>query len=105
MEKPLSRLPQGGEAKIPTNQALTWKIVTAINQPAPFPFGKGGGIGPNGHADYKTSESKSVVRESVTKSVYLEPVMHLGKAPKFWSKISQKSRWKLQNSQKTSYFA
>jgi len=34
---PLSRLPQGGEAKTSSNKTLTWKIVTAITRPAPFP--------------------------------------------------------------------
>jgi hypothetical protein len=29
-----------------TKVALIWKITTAITRPAPFPFGKGGGIGP-----------------------------------------------------------
>ncbi len=49
--KPLSRLPQGGEAKTSSNQTLTWKAIIIINRPAPFPhrplvgFGKGGGIG------------------------------------------------------------
>jgi len=52
--KPLSRLPQGEKLKPSSNQTLPWKTVTAINRPAPFPFGKrraepveaGGGIGP-----------------------------------------------------------
>jgi len=37
-----------GEKLIPpeTNVALLWTITTAITRPAPFPFGKGGGIGP-----------------------------------------------------------
>ena len=46
-QKPLSRLPLGGDAQASSNKTLTWKINKAINRPAPFPFGKGGGIGPN----------------------------------------------------------
>jgi len=42
---PLSRLPLGEKLKSSSNETLTWKTVTAINRPAPFPFGKGGGIG------------------------------------------------------------
>ncbi len=44
-QKPLSRLPRGGDAQASSNKTLTWKINKAINRPAPFPFGKGGGIG------------------------------------------------------------
>ena len=33
------------EAKSSSNESLTWKTVTGINRPAPFPVGKGGGIG------------------------------------------------------------
>ena len=43
---PLSRLPQGGEANAPqTKVNLPQKITTTITRPAPFPFGKGGGLG------------------------------------------------------------
>ena len=38
---------QGGEAQPPQTQvALPRKVITPINRLAPFPFGKGGGIGP-----------------------------------------------------------
>jgi hypothetical protein len=37
-----------GEKLMPpeTKVALLWTITTVITQQAPFPFGKGGGIGP-----------------------------------------------------------
>jgi len=45
--KPLSRLPKGGSQNPPQTQvALQWKVTTNINRQAPFPLGKGGGIGP-----------------------------------------------------------
>ena len=44
--------PKGEKLKPSSNEALIWKTITIINQPAPFPFGtpqgcfaKGGGIG------------------------------------------------------------
>jgi len=38
--------PKGEKLKPSSNEALIWKTITIINQPAPFPNGKGGGIGP-----------------------------------------------------------
>jgi len=43
---PLPSPPRGRSPDLASNKAHPWKTVTAINQPAPFPFGKGGGIGP-----------------------------------------------------------
>jgi hypothetical protein len=37
--------PKGEKLKPSSNDTLSWKTVTVINRPAPFPFGKGGGIG------------------------------------------------------------
>jgi len=37
--------PMGEKLKPSSNEALTWKTITIINRPAPFPNGKGGGIG------------------------------------------------------------
>ena len=42
--------PKGEKLKPSANEALTWKTITIINRPAPFPFGKGGGIGAGGAA-------------------------------------------------------
>jgi hypothetical protein len=58
-----------------TKVALLWKVNKLITQQAPFPhrprsgIWEGRGDRSNGHADYITNESKSVlIRESVTKS-------------------------------------
>gem|GEM_PF-3396071 len=40
------RVPQGGEAQTSSNKSHPWQTVITINRSAPFPFGKGGGIGP-----------------------------------------------------------
>ena len=44
--KPLSRLPQGGEAKALPKQIIDLEIQHHHQPTSPFPFGKGGGIGP-----------------------------------------------------------
>jgi hypothetical protein len=51
-QTPLPSPPTGRSQNPPQTQvALLQKVINPINQPAPFPSGKGGGIGPNGHAD------------------------------------------------------
>ena len=39
--------PKGEKLNPSSNHTLNWKPVIAINRPTPFPFGKGGGIGPS----------------------------------------------------------
>ena len=64
--KPLSRLPQGGEAfALETKHCFGKSINLSTDQPPSHivpvaGFGKGGGDRSNGHADYITNESKSV---------------------------------------------
>ena len=41
------RDPPRGRSRSSLNKTLLWKINKSITQQAPFPFGKGGGIGPS----------------------------------------------------------
>jgi len=44
-QTPLPSPPRGRSSNPPQTKHFPWQIVTTINRPAPFPFGKGGGIG------------------------------------------------------------